>query len=156
MARFTFRLPDIGECIAEAEIVAWHVKVGAIGAEDAPLCDMMTDKATVEMTAPVSGKVVAVAGDVGDQIAIGSILAVFETEGEAEAIEAVVEVAPNEAAQVVKPEPTPSPVVADEGRSSRAKSRDVARRVSTSLDTNGLILKAVGMRKRERSAVTTD
>ncbi|HWI85189.1 MAG TPA: dihydrolipoamide acetyltransferase family protein [Sphingomonas sp.] len=81
MARYSFKLPDIGEGIAEAEIVAWHVKLGEHVAEDDPLCDMMTDKATVEMTAPVAGKIVEVAGEVGDQIAIGSVLAVFETEG---------------------------------------------------------------------------
>jgi 2-oxoisovalerate dehydrogenase E2 component (dihydrolipoyl transacylase) len=108
MSRYSFKLPDIGEGIAEAEIVAWHVKVGDVVEEDAPLCDMMTDKATVEMTAPVAGKIVEVAGEVGDNIAIGSVLAVFETEGEA-AAEPVIEVAPNEAAEVVKPEPTPEP-----------------------------------------------
>jgi 2-oxoisovalerate dehydrogenase E2 component (dihydrolipoyl transacylase) len=108
MSLHSFKLPDIGEGIAEAEIVAWHVKVGDVVEEDDPLCDMMTDKATVEMTAPVAGKVVQVAGEVGDNIAIGSVLAVFETEGEA-AAEPVVEVAPNEAARVVKPEPVPEP-----------------------------------------------
>jgi len=108
MSRYSFKLPDIGEGIAEAEIVAWHVKVGDTVAEDDPLCDMMTDKATVEMTAPVAGKIVEVAGEVGDNIAIGSILAVFETEGEA-AAEPLVEVAPNEAAGVVKPDPIPEP-----------------------------------------------
>ena len=108
MSLYSFKLPDIGEGIAEAEIVAWHVKIGDVVEEDAPLCDMMTDKATVEMTAPVAGKIVKVAGAIGDQIAIGSVLAVFETEGEAVA-EPVVEVAPNEAAEVVKPEPVPEP-----------------------------------------------
>ena len=108
MSRYSFKLPDIGEGIAEAEIVAWHVKIGDVVEEDDPLCDMMTDKATVEMTAPVSGKIVEVAGEVGDNIAIGSILAVFETEGAA-AAEPVVEVAPNEAAEVVKPDPVPEP-----------------------------------------------
>jgi len=108
MSRYSFKLPDIGEGIAEAEIVAWHVKVGDTVAEDDHLCDMMTDKATVEMTAPVAGKIVQVAGEVGDNIAIGSILAVFETEGEA-AAEPLVEVAPNEAAEVVKPNPIPEP-----------------------------------------------
>jgi 2-oxoisovalerate dehydrogenase E2 component (dihydrolipoyl transacylase) len=113
MSRYSFKLPDIGEGIAEAEIVAWHVKIGDTVEEDAPLCDMMTDKATVEMTAPVAGKIVEVAGEVGDQIAIGSILAVFETEGEA-ATEPMVEMAPNKAAEVVKLE-TPSPL-GGEGR----------------------------------------
>ncbi len=80
MARVEFKLPDIGEGIAEAEIVAWHVRVGDMVSEDQPLADMMTDKATVEMESPTAGRVVEVAGEVGDQIAIGSVLVVFETE----------------------------------------------------------------------------
>jgi 2-oxoisovalerate dehydrogenase E2 component (dihydrolipoyl transacylase) len=82
MARFEFRLPDIGEGIAEAEIVAWHVAVGDRVAEDQGLADMMTDKATVEMESPVTGTVIEVAGAVGDMIAIGSTLVVIEIEGE--------------------------------------------------------------------------
>ncbi|WP_294252894.1 dihydrolipoamide acetyltransferase family protein [uncultured Sphingomonas sp.] len=85
MARFTFRLPDIGEGIAEAEIVAWHVKIGDRVEEDQQVADMMTDKATVEMESPVSGVVVALAGEVGDQVPIGSALMVIEVEGEAAA-----------------------------------------------------------------------
>ena len=81
MAKYEFKLPDIGEGIAEAEIVAWHVKVGDTIAEDQQIADMMTDKATVEMESPVAGKVVQLAGEVGDQIPIGSVLAVIETEG---------------------------------------------------------------------------
>lgn len=82
MARYSFRLPDIGEGIAEAEIVAWHVKVGERVEEDAQLADLMTDKATVEMESPVSGVVVELAGEVGDLIPIGSTLAVIETDAE--------------------------------------------------------------------------
>ena len=88
MARYEFKLPDIGEGIAEAEIVAWHVKVGDMVGEDQQLADMMTDKATVEMESPVAGKVLEVAGEVGDMIAIGSVLVVIETEGEVAAEEA--------------------------------------------------------------------
>ena len=84
MARYSFRLPDIGEGIAEAEIVAWHVRVGERVEEDAQLADMMTDKATVEMESPVSGIVVELAGEVGDLIPIGSTLAVIETDGDGE------------------------------------------------------------------------
>jgi 2-oxoisovalerate dehydrogenase E2 component (dihydrolipoyl transacylase) len=94
MARYSFRLPDIGEGIAEAEIVAWHVRVGDRIEEDAQLADMMTDKATVEMESPVTGTVVELAGEVGDMVAIGSTLAVIETDGdvaEAPAEEAVEE-----------------------------------------------------------------
>jgi 2-oxoisovalerate dehydrogenase E2 component (dihydrolipoyl transacylase) len=100
VARYEFKLPDIGEGIAEAEIVAWHVKVGDSVEEDQQLADMMTDKATVEMESPVAGKVVAIAGEVGDQIPIGSVLVVFETEGEAPAEEkkpATIPAAPDQA-----------------------------------------------------------
>jgi 2-oxoisovalerate dehydrogenase E2 component (dihydrolipoyl transacylase) len=80
MARFTFKLPDIGEGISEAEIVAWHVAVGDRVEEDSPIADMMTDKATVEMESPVTGVVVELAGEVGDQVSIGAALVVIETD----------------------------------------------------------------------------
>ena len=80
MARFSFRLPDIGEGISEAEIVAWHVAVGDRVEEDQQLADMMTDKATVEMESPVAGVVVKLAGEVGDQVPIGSTLVEIETD----------------------------------------------------------------------------
>jgi 2-oxoisovalerate dehydrogenase E2 component (dihydrolipoyl transacylase) len=89
MARYEFKLPDIGEGIAEAEIVAWHVKVGDTIAEDQQIADMMTDKATVEMESPVAGKVLELAGEVGDQVPIGSVLAVIETAGADRAAEPV-------------------------------------------------------------------
>ena len=89
MARFEFKLPDIGEGIAEAEIVAWHVKVGDTILEDQQIADMMTDKATVEMESQVGGKVLELAGEVGDQVPIGSVLAVIETEGADRAVEPV-------------------------------------------------------------------
>ena len=82
MARFTFRLPDIGEGISEAEIVAWHVKLGDRVEEDQSVADMMTDKATVEMESPVAGVVVRLAGEPGDQVPIGSMLVEIEIEGD--------------------------------------------------------------------------
>ena len=85
MSIYKFKLPDIGEGIAEAEIVAWHIKVGDRVEEDQQLADMMTDKATVEMESPVAGTVKSLAGEVGDQIAIGSVLVEIETEGDAPA-----------------------------------------------------------------------
>ncbi len=91
MARYTFRLPDIGEGIAEAEIVAWHVAVGDRIEEDGKLADMMTDKATVEMESPVAGLVVELAGEVGDQVPIGSTLAVIETDAAAPDVPEIVE-----------------------------------------------------------------
>ncbi len=82
MALFSFRLPDIGEGISEAEIVAWHIAVGDRVEEDGRLADMMTDKATVEMESPVAGIVVELAGETGDSVAIGATLVVIETDEE--------------------------------------------------------------------------
>jgi 2-oxoisovalerate dehydrogenase E2 component (dihydrolipoyl transacylase) len=103
MGRYTFNLPDIGEGIAEAEIVAMHVKPGDTVSEDQQIADMMTDKATVEMESPVSGTVVEVAGEAGDVIAIGSMLVVIETEGEGnDAASASAAAAPAPKAEVVE------------------------------------------------------
>ena len=82
MGHYVFKLPDVGEGTAEAEIAAWHVVVGDRIDEDQPLVDVMTDKATVEITSPVSGRVISLHGAVGEKIAVGSDLVVFEVEGE--------------------------------------------------------------------------
>jgi len=82
MAKFTFNMPDIGEGIAEAEIVQWHKKVGDTVKEDEEFVDMMTDKATVPMESPVDGKILEIAGSEGDMVSIGSMLVVIEVEGE--------------------------------------------------------------------------
>lgn len=105
MPLYTFRLPDIGEGIAEAEIVAWHVAVGDQVPEDGRLADVMTDKATVEMESPVAGRIVELAGGEGDRIAIGAPLVVIETDGEA-----VEPVAPPVSAPAPAPEPVAEPV----------------------------------------------
>lgn len=91
MAKFIFNMPDIGEGIAEAEIVAWHVKPGDRIEEDQEFVDMMTDKATVPLESPVTGVVLEVAGEVGDMVAIGSTLVVIEVEGEGVEAEAEAE-----------------------------------------------------------------
>lgn len=88
MGRYLFRLPDIGEGIAEAEIVAWHVSVGDAIAEDQSLVDVMTDKATVDMTSPVDGVVLALHGPIGAMIPVGSVLVELEVEGAGNADEA--------------------------------------------------------------------
>jgi 2-oxoisovalerate dehydrogenase E2 component (dihydrolipoyl transacylase) len=107
MARYVFRLPDVGEGIAEAEIVEWHVAVGDVIAEDDALVDVMTDKATVELTSPVAGRVTAIAGGEGDDVAVGSDLVVLETDAEAPAEEPA---APSAEVVVAPPAPTrPAP-----------------------------------------------
>lgn len=80
MSKIEFKLPDVGEGIVEAEIVAWHIKEGDTIKEDAPLIDVMTDKATVEIQSPTSGLVQKINGSVGETMAIGSVIVIFESE----------------------------------------------------------------------------
>lgn len=82
MAKFIFKMPDVGEGVAEAEVVEWHVKVGDRVEEDQHIVDVMTDKATIDIESPVSGVVTTLAGEVGDVVAIGAMLLVIETDGE--------------------------------------------------------------------------
>src|SRR5439155_23974889 len=112
MARYEFKLPDSGEGTARAEIVAWHVKVGDTVDEDQQLADLMTDKATVEMESPVAGKVIERAGEVGDQVPIGSVLAVIETAGADRTAEPVADSAEERPLADGAVEPTPA--MADE------------------------------------------
>jgi len=81
MGKYIFKLPDVGEGTAEAEIVAWHVKIGDVIKEDQHLVDVMTDKATVEMTSPVSGKIIALHGEAGAMAPVGAPLVELEVEG---------------------------------------------------------------------------
>jgi len=81
MGRYVFKLPDVGEGTAEAEIVAWHVAVGDRIEEDQQLVDVMTDKATVEMTSPVTGVVVSLHGTPGEMATVGAPLVELDVEG---------------------------------------------------------------------------
>ncbi|HVS77714.1 MAG TPA: dihydrolipoamide acetyltransferase family protein [Steroidobacteraceae bacterium] len=79
MSRYVFKLPDLGEGTVEAEIVGWRVKPGDEVSEDDVLVEVMTEKAAVEVPAPVSGKVLSTTGQPGDMVAVGSELVVLET-----------------------------------------------------------------------------
>jgi len=83
MSQYTFKMPDLGEGTVDAEIVAWHAKPGDVVSEDQVIVEVMTDKAAVEVPAPVSGRVVSVTGSPGDKVAVGSPLIVFELTDEA-------------------------------------------------------------------------
>jgi 2-oxoisovalerate dehydrogenase E2 component (dihydrolipoyl transacylase) len=78
VSQFIFKMPDLGEGTVEAEIVAWHTKPGDQVTEDQVIVEVMTDKAAVEVPAPVSGRVVSISGEPGDKLAVGSPLIVFE------------------------------------------------------------------------------
>ncbi len=84
MSEYIFKLPDLGEGLVEAEIAEWMVKVGDTVQEEDAIGAMLTDKAAVELSAPVSGRVVSLAGELGDIIAVGAPLIIFETQDSTE------------------------------------------------------------------------
>ena len=106
MAQRPFKLPDIGEGTAEAELVAWHIGVGDTVAEDDLLCEVMTDKATVEVTAPFPGKVIERTGNPGDMLPVGGVVLVFDVEEEG-AAPAPEPTSPEISSSAPPPQPTP-------------------------------------------------
>ena len=117
MGARSIKMPDVGEGVAEAEIAEWHVKVGDAVREDQVVAAVMTDKATVEIPAPVAGTVVALGGAVGDVLAVGSELIRIEAPGmpdspPAPALKAAAKVAV--APDVPRPAPEPNRAPADE------------------------------------------
>jgi 2-oxoisovalerate dehydrogenase E2 component (dihydrolipoyl transacylase) len=100
MGRYVFKLPDVGEGTAEAELVAWHIKPGDLVEEYQPIVDVMTDKATVEIPAPAPGRVLSVKGAPGEMLAVGAAILVLEVDGQgnAEAEEDEAPAAPGPAA----------------------------------------------------------
>ncbi len=88
MGTHVIKMPDIGEGIAQVELVEWFVKVGDLIAEDQVVADVMTDKATVEIPSPVSGKVLALGGQPGEVMAVGSELIRIEVEGSGNHVDA--------------------------------------------------------------------
>ena len=104
MSEYVFKLPDLGEGLVEAEIAEWMVKVGDFVEEEDPIGAMLTDKAAVELSAPVSGRVVSLAGELGDMIAVGAPLIVFETGGEQQATEDVAATPAPVTEETVQPE----------------------------------------------------
>src|SRR5450432_699448 len=82
MGEHVIRLPDVGEGVAEAELVEWHVKIGDLVREDEVLAAVMTDKATVEIPSPVDGEILWLGAEIGDIVAVGSDLARLKVPGE--------------------------------------------------------------------------
>src|SRR6185312_12309175 len=105
----SIRMPDVGEGVAEAEIVEWHVKVGDLVREDQVVAAVMTDKATVEIPTHVAGTVVALGGAVGDVLAVGAELIRIDAPGLPDSIAPA---APKSTPK--KPEPDPAQVVSRE------------------------------------------
>ena len=110
MAKFEFKLPDIGEGVTEGEIVSWHVQVGDSVVEDQDMVEVMTDKATVTIGAPKAGTIAELRGDVGDVVPVGNVLVVFDLGGAGAAAAASAPAAP--APPPAAPPPAPEPRVA--------------------------------------------
>ncbi|MEL7446446.1 MAG: dihydrolipoamide acetyltransferase family protein [Pseudomonadota bacterium] len=150
MSKFTFNMPDVGEGVAEAEIVEWQVKVGDRVEEDQHLVDVMTDKATIDIESPVSGTVLEVAGEVGDIVAVGSMLLVIEAEGvdTSDAPEPVREKAPeSEDQQEFEPEPVASPPAPEPVR---AEPAEATAPTGQSSAATAKVLASPAVRKRAR------
>jgi 2-oxoisovalerate dehydrogenase E2 component (dihydrolipoyl transacylase) len=150
MGTYVIKMPDIGEGIAEVELVQWHVKVGDEVTEEQALADVMTDKANVEIPAHVAGKVVALTGKPGDVIAVGTEIIRLEVEGKGNAADsgprAIAAAAAPGATEVSLPrrrEPSTPPPQADVS---------LPRRREPSLDTapNDRSLASPAVRRRAR------
>jgi len=139
LSRYVFKLPDLGEGTVDAEIVSWRVKPGDVVSEDDPLVEVMTEKATVEVPAPVGGRVVVVQGTPGERVTVGSELAVFETE-----------------AGGTQSEPPPAPAAASRGNApARAQASDSANSengAAPSAARAGRVLTSPAIRRRAREA----
>lgn len=105
MGEHIIKLPDVGEGVAEAELVEWHVKVGDLVREDSVLAAVMTDKATVEIPSPVDGEILWLGAEIGDTVAIGSPIVRLKVAGEGNVKDAL----PSEASAKSTPTPNPSP-----------------------------------------------
>src|SRR5580692_11392961 len=114
VSEFVFKMPDLGEGTVDAEIVAWHTKPGDVVTEDQLIVEVMTDKAAVEVPAPVSGRVVSISGAPGDKVAVGSPLIVFDLDGSAAspaAAQPAVSAAPAATAAPAMPQTAAAPVL---------------------------------------------
>jgi 2-oxoisovalerate dehydrogenase E2 component (dihydrolipoyl transacylase) len=129
MSEYIFKLPDLGEGTVESEIGEWNVKVGEMVAEEAVVGTMMTDKAAVELNAPVSGKVVSLAGEPGDMIAVGAPLVVFETDASAPSKE---------------PKTPPAEAL--------ATSEPAVEKASSAVTANGKVITSPAIRRRARES----
>jgi len=148
MTRYVFKMPDLGEGTVEAEIVAWHVKVGDHVDEDQVMAEVMTEKAAVEVPAPVTGRVVSLTGGPGDMVPVGAELIVFETEGDASAL---AEPVPAPVAAPSTPSPTPVGEGGGEGPESEPSPQPSPARAGEGART-GRVMASPASRRRAREA----
>jgi 2-oxoisovalerate dehydrogenase E2 component (dihydrolipoyl transacylase) len=113
MAEHVIRLPDVGEGVAEAELVEWHVKIGDLVRADTTLAAVMTDKATVEIPSPVDGEIIWLGAEIGDKVAVGCALVRLKIPGERDATRAAQPQPRSAAAEAAKPAPAAKPRAVD-------------------------------------------
>ncbi len=129
MSRYVFKMPDLGEGTVTAEVVEWKVKVGDTVQEDQIIAEIMTDKAAVEIPAPVSGRVVSLTGQPGDMVAVGAELIAFETDAGAPAAPpAAAAAAPARAASAAAAKTAPASEEQDFGATTRVMASPATRR----------------------------
>jgi 2-oxoisovalerate dehydrogenase E2 component (dihydrolipoyl transacylase) len=139
MSEYIFNLPDLGEGLVEAEIAEWMVKVGDLVNEEDPVGAMLTDKAAVELSSPVTGRVTRLAGEVGDTIAVGAPMMVFETDTD-------------QAIPGTETEPPAPPVDEAVEETVAAVSQAPAVEVSSAPPPGGNILTSPSVRRQAREA----
>jgi 2-oxoisovalerate dehydrogenase E2 component (dihydrolipoyl transacylase) len=139
MSQYVFKMPDLGEGTVDAEIVAWHAKPGDAVTEDQLIVEVMTDKAAVEVPAPVSGRVVSITGAPGEKVAVGSPLIVFDVSdgaaavasGAAKTAAVAAESAPAVAGRAAAPAPAGRPARVMASPANRRRAREAGIDLST-------------------------
>ncbi len=154
MTRYVFKMPDLGEGTVEAEVVAWHVKVGDVVTEETIIAEVMTEKAAVEVPSPVNGRVVSLTGAPGDMVPVGAELIVFETEtAEEEAADPAVPAANASSGTSAQ---APAPVRAEAGTPATATSTPAragsTRGGSGEVKRHGRVMASPATRRRAREA----
>jgi 2-oxoisovalerate dehydrogenase E2 component (dihydrolipoyl transacylase) len=148
MGTHVIKMPDIGEGIAEVELSAWHVKVGDLVVEDQVLADVMTDKAMVDIPSPVHGKVLALGGEPGEVMAVGSVLISIEVEGAGNTKDVPMAAEPAKAAPAPVAQSKPAPAV----ESTLALKSSVAPQAPVARDANERPLASPAVRKHALDA----
>lgn len=148
MGTHVIKMPDIGEGIAEVELSAWHVKVGDLVVEDQVLADVMTDKAMVDIPSPVHGKVLALGGEPGEVMAVGSVLISIEVEGAGNTKDVPMAAEPAKAAPAPVAQNKPAPAV----ESTLALKSSVAPQAPVARDANERPLASPAVRKHALDA----
>jgi 2-oxoisovalerate dehydrogenase E2 component (dihydrolipoyl transacylase) len=149
MSQYIFKMPDLGEGTVDAEIVAWHTKPGDSVSEDQLIVEVMTDKAAVEVPAPVSGRVVSISGAPGDKLAVGSPLIVFEI---ADVAAAPHPAAPADAATRATPSAAPPAPANAAARSAPVPEATSASALPASAARSGRVMASPANRRRAHEA----